>query len=375
MPTMIKNELRIELLTPAFLGDAEQKGVWRTPPLKALLREWWRIVAAPEAGYRHQALREQEGVLFGNAWLDSGATQSKLRLALAHWHEGKSGWEGRDPSLTHPEVKNRNTGQAQPVGSQLYLGYGPLVYERGAGTALKNNAALQAGDSNVLKLAWSEQETAIPHVLQLIHWFGTIGGRSRNGWGSLEFVGQKTLVKNDEALHTVLRPLADCLQRDWPHAIGQDKQGALIWESKKTFNTWQEAMRFLAQTKIGFRTQENIRFKKGVPHPNERKRNQDWQLHHQPEERHLLAYPVTHHEVQKQRARGDEQTDWGDGRLANQLRFKLFRDSQQQLRARIYHTPHACPLPGVTLDQQAVWQKIHAWLDHNTELQRLGGAQ
>lgn len=351
MPTMIKNELRIELLTPAFLGDAEQKGVWRTPPLKALLREWWRIVAAPEAGYRHQALREQEGVLFGNAWLDSGATQSKLRLALAHWHEGKSGWEGRDPSLTHPEVKNRNTGQAQPVGSQLYLGYGPLVYERGAGTALKNNAALQAGDSNVLKLAWSEQETAIPHVLQLIHWFGTIGGRSRNGWGSLEFAGQQALAKDDETLHAVLRPLADCLQRDWPHAIGQDKQGALIWESKKTFNTWQEAMRFLAQTKIGFRTSLGFSTGKGSSRI---------------EERHIIAYPVTNHDVR---------TWGGQARLANQLRFKLFRDSQQQLRARIYHTPHACPLPGVTLDQQAVWQKIHAWLDHNTELQRLGGAQ
>lgn len=173
----------------------------------------------------------------------------------------------------------------------------------------------------------------------------------------------------------MLRPFADCLQLDWPHAIGQDKQGALIWESKESFADWQTAMRFLAKTKIDFRTQENIRFKNGVPHPNERKRRQDWQLHHQPEERHLLAYPVTHHEVQKQRARGDEKPDWGDGRLANQLRFKLFRDSQRQLRARICHTPHACPLPGVTLDQQAVWQKIHHWLDQNTDLQRLGDAQ
>lgn len=351
MPTMIKNELRIELLTPAFVGDAEQKGVWRTPPLKALLREWWRIAAAPEAGYRHQTLREQEGVLFGNAWLDSGATQSKVRLALAHWHEGRSGWEDRDPSVIHPEVKNRNTGQAQPVGSLLYLGYGPLMYEKGTGLKLKNNAALQAGDSNALKLAWPDQETAIPQVLQLIHWFGSIGGRSRNGWGSLEFAGLQALSKNNEALQAVLRPLADCLQLDWPHAIGQDKQGALIWESSKSFGDWKDAMRFLAQTKIGFRTSLGFNTGKGSSRI---------------EERHIIAYPVTNHDVAR----------WGgQARLANQLRFKLFRDSQQQLRARLYHTPHACPLPGVTLDQHAVWQKIHTWLDHNTDLQRLGGAQ
>lgn len=365
---MQTSELSVRLNTPAFLGDADQKGVWRTPPLKALMREWWRIAAAPAADYRHQKLREQEGVLFGNAWLDSGASQSKVRLGLAHWNEGKNGWEHKDLTVKHDEVKF-------PVGSQLYLGYGPLMYEKGAGLKLKNNAALQADDSNTLKLAWPDTEKNIPHVLQLIHWFGTIGGRSRNGWGSLEFARQKALAKHDETLQTVLRPFADCLQLDWPHAIGQDKQGALIWESKESFTDWQNAMRFLAQTKIDFRTQEKIRFRNGVPHPNERKRRQDWQLHHQPEERHLLAYPVTHHEVQKQRARGDEKPDWGDGRLANQLRFKLFRDSQRQLRARIYHTPHACPLPGVTLDQQAVWQKIHHWLDQNTDLQRLGDAQ
>lgn len=344
MPTMKKTELRIELLSPAFLGDAEQKGVWRTPPLKALLREWWRIAVGPAAGYRHQTLREQEGGLFGNAWLDSGATQSKVRLALAHWQEGRSGWEHKDLTVKHDEVKF-------PVGSQLYLGYGPLMYEKGTGLKLKNNAALQAGEHNTLKLAWPDVETAIPQMLQLIHWFGTIGGRSRNGWGSLELFGQQALAKDNETLQTVLRPLTDCLQLDWPHAIGQDKQGALIWESGKSFSDWKDAMHFLAKTKIGFRTALGFTTGKGS---------------NRIEERHIVAYPVTNHDL---RAWG------GQARLANQLRFKLFRDAQQQLRARLYHTPHACPLPGVMLDQQAVWQKIHTWLDQNTELQRLGGAQ
>ena len=37
-------KLKVRFLTPAFLGDAEQKGVWRVPPFKAQLRYWWRFV-------------------------------------------------------------------------------------------------------------------------------------------------------------------------------------------------------------------------------------------------------------------------------------------------------------------------------------------
>jgi CRISPR-associated protein Cmr1 len=350
---MQTSELSVRLNTPAFLGDADQKGVWRTPPLKALMREWWRIAAAPAVGYCHQTLREQEGVLFGNAWLEpladkkSRFCQSEVRLALKDWRNGTLTQHVPAPRIDHPEAERAGR-KVEPLN---YLGYGPI--DRGQ---LKNGAALQADGSNTLKLAWPDTEKNIPHVLQLIHWFGTIGGRSRNGWGSLEFAEQKALAKHDETLQTVLRPLADCLQLDWPHAIGQDKQGALIWESSKSFTDWKEAMQFLARTKIGFRTQKPLEFGKApTPHKN-------------PLARHLLAYPVTNHKVTA--------SGWGgDGRLANQLRFKLFRDSQQQLRARIYHTPHACPLPGVMLDQQAVWQKIHHWLDQYTDLQRLGDAQ
>ncbi|MBK7766379.1 MAG: hypothetical protein IPI44_09815 [Sulfuritalea sp.] len=118
------------------------------------------------------------------------------------------------------------------------------------------------------------------------------------------------------------------------------------------FGNWQDAMKFLARTKIGFRT--HLKFNGGQPHP-------------QPQERHMLAYPVTNHSVQ----------GWNrDARLANQLRFKLFRDTGKQLRARIYHTPHHSPLPMGKLDQAAqlaVWQSIHGWLDEKTHgLQRLG---
>lgn len=341
-------QFTVLLLTPTFLGDAAQAGAWRTPPFKALFREWWRIAAAPGHGYDHRALRQSEGTLFGNAWLDSGATQSNVRLALKHWDAGTmTAWEPNDPREPHPEVRDKTTGKSRPVGSQLYLGYGPLKFEQG--TALKANPALQAGKTNTLSLAWPETETSIPHTLQLIDWFGTVGGRGRNGWGSLS-LNPEPLTARHPQLSSVLRDLRECLKLDWPHAIGKDTAGPLVWESAESFANWQDAMKFLARTKIGFRT--HLKF------PNEPT------PHRQAQDRHVLSYPVTNHDVQ----------GWSrDARLANQLRFKLFRDADKQLRARIYHTPHSSPLPMGNLNQLAVWQRIHRWLDDpQHSLTRLG---
>lgn len=334
--------LPLQLNSPAFLGDASQSGVWRTPPIKALLREWWRIASAPGFGYNHKTMREAEGLLFGNAWLDDKFCKSQVRIALEHWHAGKPGWETTDLKITHPEVKF-------PVGSQLYLGYGPLVFQQGS-IKLKNNAALQADETNSLDLAYpGTEQAALEQTLNLIDWFGTIGGRSRNAWGSLA-IGHEQLTPDHPHLKSVLRDLKACLTLDWPHAIGQDQNHLLIWESRETYADWQKAMQFLARTKIGFRTDLGFSTGKGSPRV---------------EARHIVAYPVTNHDV---RAWG------GQARLANQLRFKLFRDATGQLRARIYHTPHACPLPNGGIDELAVWQQIHTWLDQQGSLQRLGAA-
>lgn len=346
-------QFKLLLLSPAFLGDAHQSGVWRTPPIKALLREWWRVAAAPESGYDHRSLRETEGLLFGNAWLEPDADKnsrfckSRVRMALERWDEGKMRtWVTQDPQVPHSEVHDRE-GRSRPVGSQLYLGYGPLTFQKG--TKIKANAALQAGETNTLDLAWPEADTdAIAHTLQLIDWFGTLGGRSRNGWGSLS-LGLEPLATGHALLTAVVRELKACLKLDWPHAIGSDNKGPLVWESKDSFADWKVAMTFLARTKIGFRT--SLKFEGGEPH-------------RQPQKRHVLAYPVTHHKV----------SGWGnETRLANQIRFKLVSTEGNKLKARIYHTPHKSPLAIGNIDELAVWQQIHRWLDDpQNKLTRLG---
>ncbi len=51
---MRQMKYRIEFLTPAFLGNAEQSGQWRAPPFKALLRQWWRVVWAQRHRFKEK---------------------------------------------------------------------------------------------------------------------------------------------------------------------------------------------------------------------------------------------------------------------------------------------------------------------------------
>jgi CRISPR-associated protein Cmr1 len=347
--------LELKPLSPAFLGNAAQRGQWRTPPLKALLREWWRVLEWNRQVCTLTVLRQAEGDLFGAASDEGGnSRKSRVRLALGHWHEGKMREHMPIAKVSHPEAEKAGK-MVEPLN---YLGYGPI--DKGK---LKHNAALQAGEPNTLDLAWPDDcDDTMKRTLQLIHWFGTFGGRSRNGWGSLALGGKDAWHPEPltaAGLQGTLRPLEKCLELDWPHAIGQDGKGVLVWESGETFADWKEAMKFLAKTKIGFRTR--LEFTTGK---NSRL----------VEPRHIVAYPVTNHDLQA----------WGGQvRLANQLRFKLFHDAENQLRVRIYHTPHQCPLPSGMSPQQerAVWQAIHSWLDdpqarqanyQELNLQRLG---
>jgi CRISPR-associated protein Cmr1 len=361
---MIKNSYRLQLATPAFLGDADQKGAWRTPPLKALIREWWRIAVAPEVGYDVAMLKAREKALFGTAADDSreGNHKSQIRLALKHWNEGglsdwgkvnpsAGGKPGGDPKVKHPEVQFGGG----MVGSQLYLGYGPLVLEKGnPNVKLKKGAALQAEEENTLTLAHLEANAdELQRALALAHWFGTIGGRSRNGWGSLAWealTDSPTLpVLSKATLEQTgcARPLTRCLELDWPHAIGSDGKSVLVWQGKQTFANWRDAMKFLAQTKIDFRVA--LGFNSGDNSPKV-------------EPRHVIAYPVTKHHV----------AQWGRNvRLANTLRFKLQAESDGTLHALIYHTPCMPTLLHHGIDVLDTWQRVHRHLDANPQLIRL----
>lgn len=332
--------------TPAFLGNAEQSGQWRTPPFKAQLRQWWRVAYAASLGFTPDVarMREEEGRLFGHAWLENdrneqggkvAARKSQVRIRLEHWSEGKlKTWEGGDSTVPHANVP-------KPIGSQLYMGFGPL-FSKG-GTALKANAAIQADEENTLSIAYpAEHAPLIEQALVLMSQFGTVGGRSRNGWGSYSFQGMGNLSG------LPLRPWQAALNLDWPHAIGSDDiKGALIWQSTPIAD-WKALMKELALIKIGLRTQFIFTTGKNAPRA---------------ENRHWLSYPVTNHSV----------SDWGNNaRLPNSLRFKVRPTDDGKLVGVIFHMP-CLPPAAFKPDEQAikrVWQQVHAFLDTQPTLTR-----
>ena len=361
---IVQKEIMIRFNTPAFLGDAEQKGRWRTPPFKALLRQWWRVVAAKDFEYDYRKLRKQEGVLFGHAWLKEGpanraktwAMKSQVQVTLNEWKPGVLNSVMNSGKVCHPEVNNErlpkcsNNRPGRLIETNLYLGFGSVGTK-----GLSHPPAIGTNESATLTIAFPDiYEADINQALNLIQLFGTTGGRSRNGWGSV-VLGDSYIVDQNELLavnhieNLPSRKINDCLKLDWPHAIGRDDNEQLFLWRTEPYDSWQNAMKDLAETKIAFRT--------ALPFTG-RARSID--------KRHFIAYPITNHSIQ----------EWGsDSRLANQLRFKVLSLSNGQLIGIAYHLP--CGLPKELMDklspqdknlvsiqnQLQVWKIVHQTLD------------
>lgn len=348
---------RVSFNTPAFLGNAEQDAQWRTPPFKALMRQWWRVAVAKELGYDFRRVREEEGLLFGHAWLESdtnnkgrsvAARKSSVRLRLSDWGLSTERDLPSSGKVHHPEVGKGGNGM--DINADTYLGYGPVNAKKSYLKPIEDESELWIGARGV-------HSEKIADAMMLLSWFGCAGSRSRNGWGSvcLNSSAEKSLnqltVNN---LSSFMRPLESCLDLEWAHAIGSDSQGALVWKTK-AFDNWRDAMRELARTKIAFRTASFFKF------PNEKPSG-----HFYP--RHLLSYPVTRHSVR----------NWGNNsRLGNQLRFKVIREESSYI-GLIVHLP--CRLPEAlaqslrsTPNELTIWQEVHKVLDDQdlTSLTRL----
>lgn len=370
--TMRELTYQVSFNTPAFLGNAEQQDQWRTPPFKAMLRQWWRVVKAADVGYDHRELLKLENALFGSAGDGDVGGRSKVQLRLSGWDVGTLASVTNGAMVSHGEVKG---GQ---VGANLYLGYGPIGGQN-------RNAIDVKAPAQLLKIRCpAEHADALQKAMQLAAWFGTLGSRSRNGWGSIgitrtentPLLGFSELAAMD-SIQSIAPPLSlpKCLNHEWRHAVGTSNEGTpAIWrlfklgprnEQGKTtlvsFGTWEDVMKELARIKIAVRTAPYFQFTNGGN-----------QGHASPLPRHVLSYPSgSSHFVSA--------GNWGQsGRLANQVLFKVHR-RETGFVATIAHFPTRIPhhmaarlqLP----DQVAVWQEVHRLLDseRTNGLQRMKG--
>jgi CRISPR-associated protein Cmr1 len=250
----------LSLQTPAFLGNASQQAQWRTPPIKALLRQWWRVAYAAEKQFDVDvaAMRREEALLFGHAWLEgdvvehngkiekAAARKSEVRIRLENTHPGANiphGWTAG----TQQGVKPLSTGQ-----DTSYAWFG-LINRPG----LPDRSAIKTdtGTENVrlLRLATPESHVAkLQEVMALIGAFGLLGSRSRGGWGALH-VPEADVMAADQFQHYA-RPLEDCLENDWPMSLASHHGQLAIWHSQEVFKSWDRAMRFIAAERKHVRT-------------------------------------------------------------------------------------------------------------------------
>jgi len=326
---MKKRTYTVRFVTPAFLGNANQDGQWRTPPFKHLLREWWRVAWALENDpAKWEEMRNVEGRLLGHAWLKDdrnergqkvSARRSQVRMRLDPWADGTM---EKMPS-TKPVGDGRNA-----VASHLYLGYGPV----NSAAELEMSHPLDPDrDQASFTLAWPEMWPGAEFIelaLVFIHAYGTVGGRSRNGWGSVAF-HPSPLEQVDGKATPPLRDWRECLRQQWAHAIGSDGKGPLIWRTE-TRRDWKAVIEELAAI---------------------RKRVNSLAKRHG--QREVLNQPVAG------RCK----------RVPSNLRFKVREDGNGGCFGVVFHMPFLPP--GV--DAKAAvrtWPQVHDFLDDHDVLQR-----
>lgn len=336
---MKKLEYQVTFTTPAFLGNAEQSGQWRTPPFKALLRQWWRVAYAADHGFHVNIadMRREEGRLFGHAWLEDDqdkngnrvtARKSQVRIRLEMpTGNGAAAWSlGTQQGVA-------------PLGSGLDASYAWFgLIKRGGG--LPDRTAIKADDKEgvrTLRLAYPDAlDQRMQEVIRLIDAFGLLGSRSRGGWGGLHVHAIATL--NGQQLARYAQPVEKCLQHDWAMSLARDESGLCVWHGRSNHQTWDKAMRVIASLRKEVR--------------GSLKSVQGRDL------RPALGFA-------------------GKGRMPSPLRWKLLPAANGQLELRAYAMPHA--LPAESGEAMGYQQLVQAWatacgvLDQTSLLQRVLG--
>ena len=113
MTKFAKREYTLELITPAFLGGYDQSAEWRTAGMKALIRQWWRVVYVAEYGVNVAEMRRAESLRFGVAAGPKDSLKAAVQIRFK-----------KEPSSRTDKVSGIIKDQTQ---SLQYLGFGPFV--------------------------------------------------------------------------------------------------------------------------------------------------------------------------------------------------------------------------------------------------------
>lgn len=219
-----KLQFTVEFITPTFLGGANGDAEIRTAPFKNLLRRWWRIVKSdldPEDLWKHEC------ELFGSA-ADKNSTKSKVELHSVEppQYLGEKG-----------EVVDKDSDNE----ALSYLGYG-VIDNKGAATkkyvpvGFKKQRDLTIKICSEWKLSLSfpsEYREEIIQTLYYIDCFGTIGTRSKKGFGSIAVRPGNFNFDNYSINGKNIDEIMDSKdEKNYPNSIVSDSDGFMIWTTE-----------------------------------------------------------------------------------------------------------------------------------------------
>lgn len=204
---MKRVKLKLELGTPAFLAGADQsKAEWRAASVRGQLRWWFRAVA--ERGQDLGEVRKLETEIFGSTERRSPLTvRARLlreppEIDRAARPPYKGMWpaeklaeeigQAEDEATIQRLVVHNQSGKPVPTNSIAYLGFGCLNWRGQPDELWKDGpkrGVLYPRTQLSLTLQWRPKEMRREDLLEEALWawlnLGGIGGKSRNGFGSL----------------------------------------------------------------------------------------------------------------------------------------------------------------------------------------------
>lgn len=164
----------IEVVTPMFIGGANPKTAeLRVPSIKGVLRFWWRATSGIE---NIRDLKRIENEIFGSTEEKSKVT---INIVQSNINTSKSLFNGK---IFMCESK----GKEFPIDILHYLAFGAIVYDKNIrGNKVDKEYILPGSNFQLEIYATKQYLTELKKALNYFILFGTIGSKSRNGFGSL----------------------------------------------------------------------------------------------------------------------------------------------------------------------------------------------
>ncbi len=268
---------RVSFSTPALLGSAEPTvAELRVPPFRSLLRSFWRVVYAADGEVLDtNAMLSAEQQIFGGVGGRGGGSESfrprrsLVELAITN-DKGKPTLYPIENGYEFTPKPRRGSGElAQRLD---YLGY-PRVTTNNKVTSYKQSL-LYTDKEFVLRVAWpatdslrsslSEQQAEqLFCALELMSLFGTVGNRSRHGYGSFCMFNMdedEPFYSSREKLEGELSRVASKYLRSWDRCFGEkmdmwprsfasleNNSKLSVFMSEQSFSTIVDAMKSLSE--------------------------------------------------------------------------------------------------------------------------------